>query len=54
MYFSNEANFSKMVNLIGSAYRGKKEIDAVMVLGVIRCGLYSNDETTAKLSIEIL
>lgn len=36
------------------AFVAQAEIDVILVLGAISCGLYSTDETTAKLSINLL
>jgi len=53
-YLAQETIFVKMINLFLRAFASKQEIDVTLVLGAIKCGLYSRDEATAKLCLELL
>ena len=46
--------FDKMMELFMQALQQNQEIDVFLMLGAIKCGLYSRDETTAKLCCELL
>lgn len=43
-----------MINQFLKALSSNQEIDVILVLGAIKCGLYSRDEITAKLCMKLL
>ena len=42
------------MKLFAQAFTKKQEVDVLLVLGAIKCGLYSKDETTTKLCLVLL
>ena len=47
-YLSQDAIFKKLMELVVEAYSEGLDIDVVLILGAVKCGLYSKDETTAR------
>ena len=40
-----------MVSLFAEAFAQSSAVDVLLILGAIKCGLYSRNETTAKVCI---
>ena len=53
-FLGQDAIFKKMINQFVKALSANQEIDMIIVLGAIKCGLYSRNETTAKLCLELM
>ena len=43
-----------MITLFMTAYETGQDVDVVLVLGALKSGLYSRDETTARLCVQLL
>ena len=50
-YLGQDMVFKKMLNLFFAALRANQEIEVLLMLGAIKAGLYSRDETVAKITI---
>ena len=46
-YLSQDSSFQKMIHLFRNAYSTQQEVDALLLLSALKCGLYSSDESTA-------
>ena len=50
-YLQQETIFSKMIRQLSDAFAAGQDIDAILILGATKCGLYSQNEYTAKLTL---
>ena len=53
-FLLQESTFSKLVHLFRNAYSIQQEVDVLLVLNALKSGLYSADENTASLCIQLL
>lgn len=53
-FIGQDAIFKKMINQFVKALSQNQEIDVILVLSAIKCGLYSRDEITAKTCLQVL
>lgn len=53
-YLDSDAIFEKMISLFTEAFAQDNDIDVILVLGAIKTGLYSPNEQTAKLCLQLL
>ena len=53
-YLAQDAIFDKMLSLFTDAFKSDADIDVILVLGSLKSGLYSPNELTVKLCLQLL
>ena len=53
-YLLQETIFTKMIRQFADAFEAGQEIDVLLILGAVKCGLYSQKEDAARLALELL
>ena len=53
-YLAQDTIFNKMLTLFTEAWSSNQDIDVLLVLGAVKCGLYSRNELTAKNCVQLL